>query len=429
MSKRILIVLAGLAALPLQAGTDDLFADRFMGVATEFNAVWSPDVELVEGDAVAALIDVDASGAVFTFSTALLTAAGVDFTPGEIMVLEGVALRRVDGVSPSGTETIVTTSQAALNEAITSGQMDWSLGIGFEEIASAEMFIPGRGTGCSPAFDPEAQQISFECSFDDYTMAMNLSRTGSTTTIQYQVTKGTDQANASITGTGTLSNFDANGSASFDGGELTGFQQNTRDAQMDLNIALAAAGSGSNDLNFEVPFPIIRIPFNVGPIPMSIDIGVQFVAIMEVPLAATASATASADFRYRGDTGFTYEGATVDTTATINDHDFLNGEFDSASNFVSVDAGFGIAFPRVSLNVLTSEVAWVHTGFTLQSSLRFGPICKVGIAGLVVQGGYQLEIMGVEIFSEQATFAQEERRVESEGCPQRGVGALSFPSI
>jgi len=420
-----LAVLIGVGATPLQAGTDDIFADRFTGVATQFNAVWAPEVELLEGDAVDALVDVDASGEVFTFDTALLTAAGVVFTPGEIMVLDGIALRRVDAVSPSGMNTLVTTSQAALDEAITSGQMDWSLGIGFEELASAEMFIPGRNTGCSPAFDPEAQQVSFECSFDDYTMAMTLSRTGNTSSIQYQVTKGNDQANASITGTGTLSSFEASGSASFDAGELATFSQNTNDAQMNLNIALAAAGSGSNNLNFEVPFPIIRIPFTVGPIPMSIDIGVQFVAIMEVPLAAAASATASADFSYRGDTGFVYEGSTVDASATINDHSFENGEFDSASNFVSVDAGFGIAFPRVSLNVLTSEVAWVHTGFTLQSSLRFGPVCKVGIAGLVVQGGYKLEIMGVELLSAQETFAEEERRVESDGCTQRGSAILS----
>jgi len=421
------LTLFAASLLPVaQAGTDDLFADRFMGVATEFDAVWAPEVELLEGDAVDALVDIDASGEVFTFSTALLTAAGITFASGEIMVLEGIALRRIDVVTASGTETIVATSQAALNEAITSGQMDWSLGIGFEEIADAQMFIPGRqGVGCSPAFDPEAQQVSFECSFDDYTMSMALSRTGTSSSIQYQVTKGNEQANASITGTGTLSNFDASGSASFDAGELATFRQNTDNAQMDLNIALAAAGSGSNDMSFEVPFPIIRVPFTVGPIPMSVDIGVQFVAIMEVPLSASASATASADFRYRGDTGFTYEGATVDATATINDHSFENGEFDSASNFVSVDAGFGIAFPRVSLNVLTSEVAWVHTGFTLQSSLRFGPICKVGIAGLVVQGGYQLEIMGVELLSEQATFAEEERRVESDGCPQRSPGNLS----
>ncbi|MEE4330584.1 MAG: hypothetical protein V2J10_06935 [Wenzhouxiangella sp.] len=412
----VAMLVAG-SSTALSAGVDDVFADRFIGAQTEFSAVWAPEVELIEGDAVDALVDVDAEGEIFTFDTASLSTAEIEFLAGDIMVLEGIALRRVDGVSIVGPNTVLATSQAALNEAITSGQMDWSLSIGFEELENAQMFMPGRDPGCSPSFDEEQQEISFECSFDDYTMSMKLSRSGSSSTIQYQVVKGSEENNASITGTGTLSHFDASGSASFDAGELGTFEQNMNDAQMDLNIALAAAGSGSNDLNFEVPFPIVRIPFTVGPIPMSIDIGVQFVVTMEVPLSASASATASADFRYRGDTGFTYEGATADVSATINDHSFENGVFDSASNFVSVDAGFGIAFPRVSLNVLTSEVAWVHTGFILQSSLRFGPICKVGIAGLRVEGGYKLEIMGVELFSDQQTFAQEERRVESDGCP------------
>ncbi|NBD95182.1 MAG: hypothetical protein GVY11_01735 [Gammaproteobacteria bacterium] len=412
------------ASTTAAAGEKVIFEDRFEPPETFFEATWSDDTVMLEGADVDALVDVDEAGEVFTFSTAALDAAGVSYAAGDIMVVEGIALRRVDSVSTGGGSTVLTTSEAALDEAIVEGEMAWNLDIGFDDIAAGQMFIPGeRGAGCSPEYD--GQTVSFECSFDDYTMSLELVAGGDTSSITYQVVKGTEENNASITGTGVLSQFDSTGGASFGGNELSSFSHDNDNTQMNLNIALAAAGSGSNDLNFEVPFPVIRIPFTVGPIPMSIDIGVQFVAIMEVPLSASASATASADFQYNGDTGLTYEGATVDASATINDHDFSNGEFDSASNFVSVDAGFGIAFPRVSLNVLTSEVAWVHTGFTIQSSLRFGPICKVGIAGLVVQGGYTLSIMGQELASAEETFAEEEQRVESDGCPE-SLGMAAF---
>lgn len=401
------------------AGDEEIFRDRFEPgpVSTSFDVTWSSGTELLAGDAVDALISTDASGEAFTFSTQALDDANINFVPGEIMVLEGIALRRVDSVNTSGDTTVVSTSRAALDEAIENGEMEWTLDVGFNELATAEVFLADRGGGCSPAFDPDKGTVTFECSIDDYTMRLELSRGANSSTIQYQVVKGTDEANASFTGTGVLTNFDSGGSASFSGGELESFRHDTSDAQMDINIALAAAGSGSNDLSYEVPFPVIRIPFTVGPIPMSIDIGVQFVAVLEVPANVAASATGSADFRYRGDTGFTYQGGSVDTTATINGHDFSNGQFDSGAPIgVQVDAGFGIAFPRVSLNVLTSEVAWLHTGFILESHLFWGPVCKEGLAKLVVEGGYQLEILGTELLSDQQTFAERERRVPPEGC-------------
>lgn len=417
---RCLVALLLWSCALAHAGDEEIFRDRFEPgpVSTSFDVAWSSDTELLEGDAVDALISIDASGEVFTFSTAALDDAGISLVPGKVMVLEGISLRRTDSVNTSGGTTVVSTSQASLNEAIDSGEMAWELDVGFNELATAEVLLADRGIGCSPAYNPDEETVTFECSFDDYTMRLTLTRGTNSSSIQYQVIKGDEEdTNASFTGTGVLTNFDSGGSASFSGGELESFRHDASDAQMDINITLAAAGSGSNDLNYEVPFPVIRIPFTVGPIPMSIDIGVQFVAVLEVPAQFSASATATADFRYRGDTGFTYEGSSVDTSATINDHEFSNGAFDSAAPIgVQVDAGFGIAFPRVSLNVLTSEVAWLHTGFILQSHLFWGPVCKEGLAKLVVEGGYKLEILGVELLSDKQTFAQRERREPPKGC-------------
>ncbi|WP_376696212.1 hypothetical protein [Wenzhouxiangella sp. EGI_FJ10305] len=396
-----------------QAGAQVIFHDRFEPPETRFEATWSNDTVRLSGDSVNALEDVDEAGEVYTFSTAALDAAGVSYASGDIMLIDGIALRRVESVSQSGGSTVLVTSTAALNEAIVSGEMEWNLDIGFDQVAAGEAYVPGRAADCSPGGNE--QTVTFECTVDDYTMSLELTRNGTTSSIEYKVVKGTEEANASFTGTGVLSEFDSSGGATFDGGELTSFQHNTQDTQMDINITLAAAGSGSASLDHEIPFPIIRIPFTVGPIPMSIDIGVQFVVFLNVPLEAQASAQAEANFRYRGDTGFTYEGSSVEAGGTINGHDIFDGMFDSASLIgASVDAGFGIAFPRISLSVLTSEVAWVHTGFIAESHLRWGPICKIGIYKVVLEGGYQLEIMGVELLSEKKTFAEEDRREESD---------------
>ena len=59
----------------------------------------------------------------------------------------------------------------------------------------------------------------------------------------------------------------------------------------------------------------------------------------------------------------------------FEDPDFSGGVFDSSASFgIPVDAQAGVAFPRVSLNVLNQEVAYVLTGMTVGSKLTWGPI-------------------------------------------------------
>jgi hypothetical protein len=139
---------------------------------------------------------------------------------------------------------------------------------------------------------------------------------------------------------------------------------------------------------------------------------------LKVPAAAGASATASANYSYTGDTGFSYDGGDIVTVATINGHDFTDGQFDSASNFADVDAQFGLAFPRIGLAILNQEVAWLHTGFIIGSSITFGPICKAGYTKLVVEGGYEVKVLGVSLASDKATFAEREKRVSQNNCAE-----------
>jgi hypothetical protein len=164
---------------------------------------------------------------------------------------------------------------------------------------------------------------------------------------------------------------------------------------------------------------MLRIPVpQLAILGVSIDISAQIIASLKVPAAAAASATASANYSYTGDTGFSYDGGDIQTVATINGHDFTDGQFDSGSNFVDVDAQFGLAFPRIGLAILNQEVAWLHTGFIIGSSLTFGPICKAGYTKLVVEGGYGIEVLGVTLVSDKATFAEREKRVSQNNCAE-----------
>jgi hypothetical protein len=417
-----LLLLVGASA----AQADLVFRDGFESPQVTFDVEWSANTQLIEGDAMAALLSSDPATGEFQFSTAQLTQFGITLEPGDVLLIEGLAVVHIESVQDIDGTTIVGTSPATLADAIKNGTVAWNAGIGYEQLSQATALVrtPGAAdaleANCVPSYDPGESSVTFACTSGDYTMTLKVSSLNGKAELLYQVSqKVGDNAKASFTGTGTLDNFDSTGRINFVDNALDSWSYDTDALSMVLRIELAAAGSGDSNINYKLPVPMLRIPVpQLAILGVSIDISAQIIASLKVPAAAAASATASANYSYTGDTGFTYDGGDIQTVATINGHDFTDGQFDSASNFVDVDAQFGLAFPRIGLAILNQEVAWLHTGFIIGSSLTFGPICKAGYTKLVVEGGYGIEVLGVTLVSDKATFAEREKRVSQNNCAE-----------
>ena len=78
---------------------------------------------------------------------------------------------------------------------------------------------------------------------------------------------------------------------------------------------------------------------------------------------------------------------------------------------------FGIAFPRLSLDIAGEELAYIHTGATSGTSLSWGPLCKTGYTKVLVEGGYKLQVVGQTLAENKVTFAERRREAKGEGCP------------
>jgi hypothetical protein len=131
-----------------------------------------------------------------------------------------------------------------------------------------------------------------------------------------------------------------------------------------------------------------------------------------------SSAQASSSVSLSADGGFEYKGSSVSTSGSIGNDKFTDGKFDSAA-FIGtpVDVQFGVAFPRIGLNIAEQEVAYIHTGFTSGSSLQWGPVCKKGYVKMVVEGGYELKVLGQTLAAEKKTFAEKSKEVKGDQCP------------
>ena len=414
------------------AHADLILGDGFEGPPVVFDVEWSANTQLIEGDAVAALLSSDPVTGEFQFSTALLTQFGITLEPGDVLLIEGLAVVHIDSVQEIGGTTTVGTSKATLADAIKNGTVAWNVGIGYEQLSQATALVvnpnaagtpDAAGTlnaDCVPSYDPNESSVTFACTSGDYTMTLKVSSLNGKAELLYQVVqKVGENATASFTGTGTLDSFNSTGQIHYVNNALDSWGYDSDALTMALNIQLAAAGSGNSNISYKLPVPMLRIPIpQLAILGVTIDISAQIIASLTVPAAAAASATASANYSYTGDTGFSYDGGDIVTVATINGHDFTDGQFDSASNFANVDAQFGLAFPRIGLALLNQEVAWLHTGFIIGSSITFSPICKAGYTKLVVEGGYGIEVLGVTLVSDKATFAEREKRVSQNDCAE-----------
>jgi hypothetical protein len=90
-----------------------------------FDVTWSPNtVRLTRDETLHALRRVSRSGSTFTFDAA--QAKIRDLKPGQILLVWGIALRKVKAVEPHGNAVVVRTDLVALPEAIQSGHIAWS---------------------------------------------------------------------------------------------------------------------------------------------------------------------------------------------------------------------------------------------------------------------------------------------------------------
>lgn len=399
--------------VPTLAAGEVIYRDSFEDLVS-VDVVWASDATVLQGDALAALIDANLDTGEFELSSDELQNQNITLVPGDVLLLEGLAVVRMLTVNDVAGVTAVTSEPATLADAIESGTVDWDVSIGYEQLSQAKAYV-GK-IACTPAVDPDASSVSFSCTYNDYTMTLTVTSAGERAEIRYDIEQGSGPT-ARFSGIGTLDRFNSRGSLRYADGALDSWRYDSDSLSMQLRIELAAAGSNSSSLDYTLPVPMLKITIpQLAVFGISIDVGAQLIASLTVPAAASASALASANYSYTGDTGFVYEGANIETTATLNGHDFTDGMFDAAANFANVDAQFGLAFPRLGLSVLNQEVAWLHTGFIIGTSITFGPICKAGYAKLVVEGGYAVSILGVTLTEGKETFAERERRVSQNNC-------------
>ncbi|MGR3809656.1 hypothetical protein [Jiulongibacter sp. NS-SX5] len=371
------------------------------------------------------VIAIDTTNQVYTF-------AGSSFSSepmaGQTILVPGKHMRKVVSVSKSGDNYDIKTEDAILTDVIKEGEISWDVAPEWDQasaiVIDGQIEVPiaklrRKGPievkyssgGIDHSIKIEPQAVDGKINSCKFTFVMAKKVGGSAT--------------AAFTAEGTVKLPTQQTQIGISGGKLSTFKSDNKGITADLKLSLSAAGTKSGSHSFKLPevalkIPIRFIPTPSGPVPLpipvSIDIGIQFVTQLTMP-DVNSSATASSEVSLSADAGFEYKGSSVSTSGSIGKNNFKDGTFDSAAFIGSpVDIQFGVAFPRVGLNIAGQEVAYIHTGFTTGSSLEWGPLCKKGYVKMVVEGGYELKVLGQTLAKDKETFAEQRKEAAQDGC-------------
>jgi hypothetical protein len=107
-----------------------------------FDVTWSPNsVRLTRDQTLRSLRRVSRDGATFTFAGGDPTIAGLK--PGQILLVWGIALRKVTAVESLGPAIVVRTDLVSLPEAIPNGRIAWKSQVSFGQGLVAPSMVPG----------------------------------------------------------------------------------------------------------------------------------------------------------------------------------------------------------------------------------------------------------------------------------------------
>ncbi len=372
------------------------------------------------------VIAIDTASQIYTFKS-----EAFDTKPkaGQTILVAGEIMRKVVSVQEKSGVYEIQTTDAALTDIIRNGELSWEITPEWDQISG--IAIDGQ------------PDISFENLRRRGPIKVSYTQGNIEHTMEIEPTLENGKINAcrfaftmaqlvdgkpamAFTAEGTVKLPTQKTNITVKDGKLQDFKADNKGMTADVKLSINSAGgqSGAHSLklpNVALKIPIRYIPTPSGPVPLpipvDIEIGIQFVTQLSVT-NPMSSAQSSSEVSLSADAGFEYKGTSVETSGSIANENFKSGTFDSASYIgFPVDIQFGVAFPRVSLNIAGQEVAYVHTGFTTGSSLSWGPLCKKGYVKMLVEGGYELKALGVTLLSDKKTFVERTREAKGEGCP------------
>ena len=383
---------------------------------SKFEVEWGTNTIYFDSTELGAIILADTVEDRYIFSSAHPKAAAL--APGKILVIHGLALRKVTSVLIAGPQVIVETGYATLSEAIKNGRIDWDYGIDFHSPVIPS--LSDRTGRFTPFRQITTDSFSIEMQIGEYNYKIAFKLNGDHAEIDCEVEKDVFGAiKARFQCEGKIEQFRTTNTLVYENHSLKRYDHQNDDLRGDLTVSLTAAASGEDMLNLKFPVTLLQFPYMIGPIPVTINVKVQFVADSVVPL--DGSSQVSARFGYDSRTGLKYNGTTVSVNGNMGTFsvDKIIAQT-GASGAIAVN--FGLGFPRLELALFGETVVpWIQTAFLVGGDFTFTPPCQQARAAFIGACGYNLKFLGLGLDGNLTLWKEEKVLLQSGDCPDGGL--------
>ena len=338
-----------------------------------------------------------------------------DLKVNDILLIYGVALRRVTGITQNGGETRVETGYATLNEAISDGEISWNKEISFQEGVIPEVQMKGQDITLKSA---TADGFEFEFPYGDFTYRIKFAFTDKKADVEFELSKDlAGPVTAKFLAKGSIENFYSSTEMKFENSKLTKFGQTNPGMQGELLLNLTVAGSGRDVITFDFPVVLLKFPMMVGPIPVTINVKVLFVFNCSVPV--DGSSQVEVKFNYNSTTGIQYNGTTVSANASMGDQSMDKNVAQTGASS-AIAANFGLAFPRLEIGVFEDVIVpYIQTAFLIGGDYTFTPACQQAKSQFIGACGLNLSFLGFNYNANTTLWQEEKVLLQTAECPQK----------
>jgi hypothetical protein len=382
--------------------------------STVYNVVLNDKTVLIDSLEAASLIRMDATNYIFYFKSSEPDIASLQ--EDDILMIYGVALRRVTKITRDGNETKVETEYATLNEAIREGQIGWNREISFSHGTIPSVRMKGE-TIQSDLYSPDSSVFNFKS--NGFTYKIRFDYSVDKTDVTFRITKDdVDTIPAVFTATGSMDNFFSKTEMEFANGKLKKFRQMNTDMKGDLTIGLKVEESGRDNVSYELPAILFQYPALIGPIPVFINVYALFV--INCSVGEAGSSDVEVGFSYQSTTGINFNGSTVTADATMGDPIMVKNQAETVTAGEATAANFGFAFPRIEIRMYDQAIMpWIQTAFLIGGDFSLYPVCQQARSQYLGACYLDLTFLGLE-YSQATTLWQEEKMLLQSGSCEQG---------
>ncbi len=357
---------------------------------------------------------------------------------GQVLLLAGTALRKVQSVSTVGNEIVVMTEGATLDEAIQEGDIGWDYQADWDALPLEVYMAAQFGTEDAPllfadarGFDPLTGQatpqaeVSYEGEIRGWDVTLKLTP-GTRLDIELTAKRKVGSAQATINGTGWVNSFQQTTFLTYEQSTPTRMTVETTGMEGEFEITWGAASPGIESLTQVVQFSIpaqIPIPLRVGPLPISLRVKAELQIVPELRVDQ-ASSVGSFKVSYNSDQGFQINNNTPAPSGSLGQHNIGITDDTVSAGFGAVGLGVGVEFPRVELVFFNTPLAFITLKTYSYGLYIPDPPCQRGGTNFLSVAGYRLAFLGFTLSEGQTELWREDFVRDLEGS-QCGSLALS----